>query len=517
MIREIRKRPFIRLLSFYILGITIQYHYPPFVQLSYLLLLVGFAGIIYSRFRKTKDYIQKQWLWGIMCLCSILFISIQFTHHQQKCNEWTAPYAYLSAAVTIEEIPRYSNKSIHTIARIDQFITPDSIIPSNKRVQLFFPKHTAIELILPGERLLIHGKFQQAYKLLSPAKGIAASAYISQNHHTPHPIEYPLSIKQKLLRYQYHLSKRLEKLPIPKESQTILAAISLGNSTLLTPDLRSKFSITGCAHLLAVSGFHVTIITGTLFLLLGCIPFIAHNHILIRILTLLLVWVFALLTGLSPATVRASTMVTLYIVCMLLNEQNERYNTLAAAAFLMLLYQPLYLFDLGFQLSFLALLAIFYLHPIFSQWIKVRNPIVAMPWNCLTLSLAAQVGTVPLCLYTFGSFPLLFLFTNIPLTIFATILIPLTLGWLMIEPWFPWLSGIVATIIKVVSSWMVLVIDSFSSVPGAAIQHSFNQFEMFASYLFIFATCCLFKYKQPKNLIFWLFTILIFIIIQYCK
>lgn len=517
MIREIRKRPFIRLLSFWILGITIQYHYPSFVQGSYLLLLVGFAGIVYSHFRKAKDYIQTQWLWGIMCLCSILFISIQFTYHQQKSNKWTAPYSYLSAAVTIEEIPRYSKKTIHTIAKIDQFISPDSIIPANKRVQLFFPKHTAVESLLPGERLLIHGKFQQAYKLLSPAKGIAASAYISQYHYRSHPVEHPLSIKQQLLRYQYHLSKRLEKLPLPKESQTILAAISLGNSTLLTPDLRSKFSIIGCAHLLAVSGFHVTIITGALFLLLGCIPFIAQNHTLVRILTLLLVWVFALLTGLSPATVRASTMVTLYIIGKLLNEQNERYNTLAAAAFLMLFYQPLYLFDLGFQLSFLALLAILYLYPIFSQWIKVRNPIVATPWNCLTLSLAAQAGTIPLCLYTFGSFPLLFLFTNIPLTIFATVLIPLTLCWLIVEPLFPWLAGIIASIIEVVSSWMILVIDSFSSIPGAAIEYSFNQYEMFASYLFIFSTCCLFKYKQPKNLIFWLFTILIFIIIQYCK
>ena len=517
MIREIRKRPFIRLLFVWILGVTIQYHNPPFVQASYLLLLVGFAGMIYSRFRKTKDYIQKQWLWGIMCLFSILFISIQFTSHQQKNNKWTAPYSYLSAAVTIEEIPRYSNKSIHTIARINQFITDDSIIPSNKRVQLFFPKHTAIESLLPGKRLLIQGKFQQAYKLLSPAKGIAASAYIAQDRHIAHPVEHPLSIKQKLLRYQYHLSKRLEKLPIPKESQTILAAISLGNSTLLTPDLRSKFSVIGCAHLLAVSGFHVTIITGVLFLILGCIPFINQNHMLIRILTLLLVWAFALLTGLSPATVRASTMVTLYIVCKLLNEQNERYNTLAAAAFLMLLYQPLYLFDLGFQLSFLALFAIFYFHPIFNQWIKVRNPIISTPWNCLTISLAAQVGTVPLCLYTFGSFPLLFLFTNIPLTLFATILIPLTLVWLIIEPLFPWIAAITASIIKVSSSWMILVIDSFSTVPGAAIQHSFNQFEMFASYLFIFSTCCLFKYKQPKNLIFWLFTILVFIIIRYCK
>jgi competence protein ComEC len=477
-------------------------------------LLLGFAGVIYSHFRKTKDYIQKQWLWGVMCFCSVLFTSIQFTNYQQQKNEWRQPFAYFSAVVTINETPRYSKKTIHTIAKIDQLITPDSIIPSNSSVQLFFPKHTTIETLLPGNKLLIHGRFQQPYKLLSPAKGIAASAYISQDNYMLYPLAASLSIKQQLLRYQYFLSKRLEKLSLPKESETILSAITLGNSTLLTSDLRSKFSTIGCAHLLAVSGFHVTIITGALFLLLGCIPFIGGNHTLIRVLMLLLIWVFALLTGLSPATVRASTMVTLYIVGKLLYEQKDTYNILVAAAFLMLFYQPLYLFDLGFQLSFLALLAILYLQPKIGQWIQVRNPIISTPWSCLTLSLTAQVGTAPLCLYAFGAFPLLFLFTNLPLTIFATVLIPITLGWLIVEPLFPWLGHVIASVIQIVSSWMLYIIESFSSIPGASFQCSFNLKETFASYLFIFSTCCLFKYKQPKSLIFWLFTLLLFIVIQ---
>ena len=100
------------------------------------------------------------------------------------------------------------------------------------------------------------------------------------------------------------------------------------------------------------------------------------------------------------------------------------FSALTLTAFIMLIYQPMYLFDVGFQLSYLAVFFILFLVPRFKEWIVVRNPLLAMPWEWITVSIAAQIGTALLCFYYFGQFSTVFLFTNLPVTLLAMFLIP---------------------------------------------------------------------------------------------
>lgn len=97
-------------------------------------------------------------------------------------------------------------------------------------------------------------------------------------------------------------------------------------------------------------------------------------------------------------------MLSLYLTGRALRRVTDGYNTLAAAAFCMLAYNPYYLFDVGFQLSYLAVFFILFLVPRFKEWIVVRNPLLAMPWEWITVSIAAQIGTALLCFYYFGQF-----------------------------------------------------------------------------------------------------------------
>lgn len=262
---------------------------------------------------------------------------------------------------------------------------------------------------------------------------------------------------------QEYLLKPFDRLNLSKEEKSVLATITLGYRKDMSRDVRKRFSLTGVAHLLAVSGFHVAVVCGFLSLLFSFLPKNPFYRWLKYLLTLCLLWCFVVITGLAPSAVRAGLMLTLYLSGRVLRRTTDGYNTLAAAAFCMLAFNPLYLFDVGFQLSYLAVLSILFLQPRLQDLIMVRNPIVAMPWGWITVTLAAQAGTTLLCLYYFGQFSLVFLCTNLPLTFLATFLIPAGLIWILLPAGIPG-YGLLQLFVEKMTHTLFWIVDSFSRV-----------------------------------------------------
>ena len=266
---------------------------------------------------------------------------------------------------------------------------------------------------------------------------------------------------------QEYLLKPFDRLNLSKEEKSVLATITLGYRKDMSRDVRKRFSLTGVAHLLAVSGFHVAVVCGFLSLLFSFLPKNPFYRWLKYLLTLCLLWCFVVITGLAPSAVRAGLMLTLYLTGRVLRRTTDGYNTLAAAAFCMLAFNPLYLFDVGFQLSYLAVLSILFLQPRLLDLIMVRNPIVAMPWGWITVTLAAQAGTTLLCLYYFGQFSLVFLCTNLPLTFLATFLIPAGLIWILLPAGIPG-YGLLQLFVEKMTHTLFWIVDSFSRVTQVA-------------------------------------------------
>jgi len=276
----------------------------------------------------------------------------------------------------------------------------------------------------------------------------------------------------------------VEKLSLSDTEKSVLSTITLGYRENMSREVRRQFSMTGVAHILAVSGFHVAIVCGFLSFLLS---FLSVNNIgrwICYILTILLLWLFAALSGLAASAVRSAIMLTLYLTGRQLRRKTDGYNTLAASAFCMLVYDPFYLFDIGFQLSYLAVYSILYLQPKLKKVIDVRNPVLAKPWDWITVTIAAQTGVSFLCLYYFGQFSLVFLLTNLPLTFIATLLIPLTLLWLILPAWFPWMEWLQQGI-EILTRSMMWIVDSFSSMSGSTISFRFTFEVLILSYLFL--------------------------------
>lgn len=265
---------------------------------------------------------------------------------------------------------------------------------------------------------------------------------------------------------QERLLEPFERLNLSKEEKSVLATITLGYRKGMDREVRKRFSVTGVAHLLAVSGFHVAVVCGFLSLLFSFLPKNSFYSWLRYLLMLCLLWGFVVITGLAASAVRAGLMLTLYLTGRVLRRMTDGYNTLAAAAFCMLVFNPLYLLDIGFQLSYLAVLSILYLQPRLQNLIVVRNPVIAIPWGWITVTLAAQAGTTLLCLYYFRQFSLVFLCTNLPLTFLATFLIPAGLIWLLLPVGIPG-YGLLQLFVEKLTHTLFWIVDAFSRVEEA--------------------------------------------------
>lgn len=295
---------------------------------------------------------------------------------------------------------------------------------------------------------------------------------------------------------QERLLEPFERLNLSKEEKSVLATITLGYRKEMDREVRRRFSVTGVAHLLAVSGFHVAVVCGFLSLLFSFLPKNSFYSWLRYLLTLCLLWSFVVITGLAASAVRAGLMLTLYLTGRVLRRMTDGYNTLAAAAFCMLVFNPLYLFDIGFQLSYLAVLSILYLQPRLQNLIVVRNPVIAIPWGWITVTLAAQAGTTLLCLYYFRQFSLVFLCTNLPLTFLATFLIPAGLIWLLLPVGIPG-YGLLQLFVEKLTHTLFWIVDAFSRVEEAVFYGRIDLLLTILGYGSIFSFLLFTKTKRP--------------------
>ena len=260
------------------------------------------------------------------------------------------------------------------------------------------------------------------------------------------------------------------------EAYAVVAAMTLGDKSALTHDLRDIYAITGASHILALSGLHLSIIFMLLTLLSArphftFLPF--YFFTFIRLFTFLLfylftftsVWGFVFLVGMPVSVIRSATMLTVYALLSLGHRDKMSVNTLAFTALLVLIVSPLSLFDIGFQMSYLSVFAILLIVPLSERLFPVgylmTHRVIRWFWGMVAVSCAAQIGVAPLVAYYFGRLPVFFLLTNF-------IVIPAAILILWLSPvvfLFPTLANILLYIVSRLNT----LLTTIASIPGASI------------------------------------------------
>ena len=251
-----------------------------------------------------------------------------------------------------------------------------------------------------------------------------------------------------ILAYALSLRKRqieiYRKLVKNNEAFAVASTLILGYRADLGSDTLASYSKTGTIHALSVSGMHVAIIYVVLNWLLSFMDR-SKGLKIIKILTIcLLIWFYSLLTGFSSSVLRSAIMLTVYILAKTFNKHTNSYNILAFTAFCLLIYNPYLIWDVGFQLSFLAVLGLIYLHPKIYKWLYFKQKWADWIWSSVSLSLAAQITTFPFSIYYFHQFPLYFIGSNLFILIPLTLLMYLGISILLFKlyclaPIFEWL------------------------------------------------------------------------------
>jgi competence protein ComEC len=209
------------------------------------------------------------------------------------------------------------------------------------------------------------------------------------------------------------INKSLINYDFKNDELAVINALLLGQRQEISTELLQSYSGAGAIHILAVSGLHVGIILLILTYVFSPLNYFKYGKLTTSILIIISLWVFAIIAGLSASVVRAVTMFSAISIGLYLNRPSNIYNTLIISMFLLLLINPFYLFEIGFQLSYLAVFAIVWLQPkLYALW-KTNYWILDKFWQLFTVSVAAQLGVLPLSLFYFHQFPGLFFVSNL--------------------------------------------------------------------------------------------------------
>ena len=247
------------------------------------------------------------------------------------------------------------------------------------------------------------------------------------------------------------------------DAVAVVAAMALGDKSALSQELREVYSVTGASHVLALSGLHLGIIYMLLTLLLGGSRFFTFSPF--HFFTLSAIWSFVFLVGMPVSVVRSAVMLTAYALLSLGHRDRMSVNTLAFTALLVLLVSPLSLYDISFQMSYLAVFSILLLVPLserlFPPSYLMEHRIVKWLWGIVSVSCAAQIGVAPLTAYYFGRFSALFLLTNLIVIPGVTLILYLS----MVVFVMPSLVYILLYIVSVLNT----LLTTIASIPGASI------------------------------------------------
>ncbi|MDA0194366.1 MAG: ComEC/Rec2 family competence protein [Bacteroidetes bacterium] len=426
----------------------------------------------------------------------------------------------------ITAAPEVKNGFIRAVLDLEYFAFEDSIQQTSGKVLLYIRKDTLqTDGIRYGDKLFIPGSPTEISKPTNPG-GFDFSVYwgikqiylqdfvnrgdiIISEQDKGNPI---LSIAYKARDYCDSVLKHVIS---GKREQAIVLSLVLGIKEGLDNDLKDAYASAGAMHVLAVSGLHVGILYLFILYLLRPIRYRKYGDLITGVVSLFVLWFYALVTGMSPSVLRAVIMFTVFIIGRMFRKSRNIYNSLAVSALILLIINPLLVFDIGFQLSYLAVFGIVFLQPRLYRLWSPDSWLVNKGWELTCVSLAAQIATFPLGLYYFHQFPTFFLISNlavIPVAFSVLVLgILIILTSVVVPLLSQWLGLLVEWVVSLLNQF-VFIVDGFELSLIAS--RDFSVLQIFLIYISLAAIWALLVYRKLKYLMLTVIVSVIFTTIE---
>lgn len=417
------KTPFIRILIPFIIGIIFQWKFH-FVQKN---LFIFFTALLlfFLLFKFLKNF-SLLWIRGF--IIQLIFLSIgliSFSLQDIRNNKnWIGHYYKDSSVVlvTLQEPTVEKTKSFKALASFDSIYINNKWINVTGNLLLYFKKDSIKPQLQYGSQILISKNLIAIKKSGNPGgfnyeqyaahQDIYHQVFLNNNDYKSTNILKENWFNKLLISSKNYLLKSLKQNIKNPKAVAVAEALLIGYRDDLDKDLVQAYSNTGVVHIIAISGLHLGMIYGLLLAFFIPLKKKKITRWLKPVIILFVLWMFSFLAGAGPSIVRSAVMFSFIILAESIQRKSYVYNTLAASAFVMLLYNPFFLWDVGFQLSYAAVISIItFMKPI-SKWFYFQNKFIKKIWQLNAVTLSAQVLTLPVMLYHFHQFPNLFLLTN---------------------------------------------------------------------------------------------------------
>ena len=510
------KAPFIRLILPFLFGILIAIYFPFQIKFSlFIIIIMAFILAIVMLFPIFTSSYRKSWWFGLLVNGSLFLFSFQLTilktekFSDNHFSKYTNGTQLASCRLTEQYLEK--EKSLKVIVQVQAIKQGKNWKNTSGKAMLFFKKDSLSLKLKYGDQLFINANLNDIpppqnpgefnYKRFLQFHNVYNQAYIKN-------ADWVYCGENKgnyLLKKSYKLRNNL--LEILTENNlyglefAVGSALLLGYVDKLDADIISAYASTGALHILSVSGLHVAIIYIVFNWLLSFLLRFKYGNIIRAIILILLLWSYATLTGLSPSVLRAATMFSFIIIAKAYFRNTNIYNTLAASAFLLLLFNPYFIMDVGFQLSYIAVIGIIYIQPKIYDWFELDNWLLDQIWKITSVSIAAQIATFPLGFYYFNQFPNYFLFSNLIVIPISTAIIYLGIA-LFTFAKFSLITSYLAMGFGFGVWFLNQSVNAIEKWPYAVIQGiSITAFETFLLYLFIAALLIYFSTRKFISLL----------------
>jgi competence protein ComEC len=520
--------PFFRILIPFIAGLTCETAIPksifsiiPVFFLSILLV------IIYNSITSRRIY-QLAWICGIAI--QIIFFSLAgiLVHLYQDFpvgeNDSHSRNRPSSLLLQLLSDPTSKKNSFKCIARISWLIKDHTCIHENEKLLVYFNKKLDPGQLSEGSLIIIRKSLQPIenskfsdfdYKKYCRLRHIYAQVFLNENDFYVIAQEKENSILSELATLRKKIRIIIKKYIPGISENSLMEALMVGFTDDLDPGLLKSYADAGVMHIIAISGLHLALICHILQLALKKTGQNKTAKWARFFSIMLILWGYSLLSGASPSVIRSAAMFSILLLGRNLLRESVLYNTLAASAFLLLCFDPNWLWDTGFQLSYAAVLSLRLFSGPVKELIPLQNKILSAIWEAASVSIAAQILTIPVSIYYFHRFPSYFLISNL-------LAVPLSSGILIggiglsISFWIPNAGNAIGWILGYGIEMLNGFIRRVSRLPGAVISPiSLSLPQLILAYGIIFCFYRFLKWKEKGWLLAGLSTICLFQLCNY--
>ena len=456
------KYPFVRILIPFALGIWCSVclpslRFPPLIFIVVaisLFVLAAVTAFVLKSFR-------HNWIFGVVMACYLAMAGFAMTQvHESKIQKnyfrnYEDEANYYVARVC--DVPTEKANSFRAVLSLEyQFSDSFPSRPVSGKVIAYFPKSDSAIAMRYGDLLAIPAPIRELVPPLNPQefdyraylmrKGITGQTYLRDEDW----IDLQTNNANPLYAFSYHfryvLLASLQRSGVKNDEFGVAAAILLGYDDKLADEVRKNYVAAGSMHILCVSGMHVGIIYLLASFLLGFLNRKKWQKTLKYLLLLALIWLYAFIAGLSPSILRSALMISFVIIGEMIHRKGFIINSIAASAFVLLCINPFNLFEIGFLLSYSAVIGIIVLQKPIYNLIYLKNKVLDKAWEITAVALAAQIGTIPFTLFYFNQFTTYFWLSNLLMTPISFVVIISGMVLLLVS-WIPYVNVLVGYLV----------------------------------------------------------------------